>query len=53
VRGYQMKGEETWNAHVDSGICIRREVLQGVKCPETHKKWIFKKKKMGTWIIEK
>jgi hypothetical protein len=37
-----MKGEATRIAHVDSGICIRSEVLHGVICPEVHENGFIK-----------
>jgi hypothetical protein len=40
-----MKGEATRIAHVDSGICIRSEVLHGVICLEVHENGFKKKKK--------
>jgi hypothetical protein len=40
-----MKGEAMRIAHVDSGICIRSEVLHGVICLEVHVNGLKKKKK--------
>ena len=43
-----MKGEEMWNAHVDSKLCIRREVLRGKTAPRRTKMDSKKKKKVSS-----
>jgi hypothetical protein len=51
-RGKQMKGEATRIAHVDSGICIRSEVLHGVICLEVHVNGLKKKKNAASVIMQ-